>query len=300
MNQIAPPVAATRRAGPRIMPRFRDLAGDRELLLVDVWGVLHNGLAAHPAAGDALTRFRAAGGFVVLISNAPRPSEVVVGMLDRLGVLRTAYDGVVTSGDVTRALLAEDRSKPIYHLGPPRDRPIFEGLGIAEASVQEAARIVCSGLDDDETETAESYRPFLEAMLARGQPLICANPDLVVERGAKLIPCAGALAELYESLGGTVVWAGKPHAAIYEAAIAFAAAGADRVTPRSRMLAIGDALRTDVAGAAAQGIEALLCADGIHAKELLAGRDEIDEIGLARLIAEAGVAPLAVTPRLAW
>ncbi|SFV04556.1 HAD-superfamily class IIA hydrolase, TIGR01459 [Methylobacterium sp. 174MFSha1.1] len=256
-----------------ILNGIAGIASSVDLILCDVWGVLHDGVHAHRGASDALTRFRALPGErprrVVLVSNAPRPGSAVLAQLDSFGVPRTAYDTIVTSGDLTRRLLAERADAPMHHLGPDRDLPIFEGLDLARGGPNEAAHVVVTGLLDDEVETAADYRAVLEPWAARGVTLICANPDLVVERGERLIPCAGAIAALYEEMGGAVVYAGKPHVPVYEAALATAEAlDGGAPLPRDRVLAIGDAIRTDVAGARAFGIASLLVARGIHAEEL--------------------------------
>jgi HAD superfamily hydrolase (TIGR01459 family) len=287
--------------GSKIRPltHFREVAGDFDLLFVDVWGVLHNGVAAHPAAGDALVRFREGGGFVALISNAPRPSMLVAGMLDRMGVPRAAYDAIVTSGDVSRALLADDPDVPTYHLGPARDTPIFAGLGLKLAGADEARRILCTGLFDDDVETVETYRQLLDAAVRRRVTMICANPDLLVERGARLIPCAGALAEYFEQRGGAVVWAGKPHRQIYERALELALAATDRRHDPARTLAIGDAFRTDIAGAIAMGVRSLLVADGIHAADLVRS-EALDMAAVEKLGQATGKLPWAATHKLRW
>ncbi len=183
------------RAAPAFIDRFAALAPGYDAVLSDVWGVVHNGVAATPAACDALTRFRAQGGTVMLITNAPRPGAVVVKFLDRLGVPRGAYDGIVSSGDVTRTVMAARPGNKVLHIGPERDLPIFDGLGLDFVPLAEADYAVCTGLRDDETETAENYRDELAAMRARGLFMVCGNPDLVVERGDKLVPCAGAVAD---------------------------------------------------------------------------------------------------------
>jgi HAD superfamily hydrolase (TIGR01459 family) len=279
--------------------RFSSLADGYDVVFADVWGVVHNGLAAFPEAGDALTRFRERGGTVILITNAPRPGEVVMRMLDRLGVARAAYDGIVSSGDLTRAVVAERPGKSVFHLGPERDRSIFAGLDVAFAARDAADYIVCSGLFDDETETPETYRGMLGEAARRRLFMVCANPDVVVERGEKLVYCAGALADLYATLGGEVLYAGKPHAPIYEAALTRAGDVRGGAPLRQRVLAIGDSVRTDLKGAAAFGIDCLFVTAGIHAEEL-GRRDAPDLAALGDIFAAAGVAPKAVTHRLKW
>lgn len=196
-----------------------ELVGRYDLILCDVWGVLHDGLRGFAAAGHALSRFRAAGGRVLLVSNAPRPGKAVASQLDHLGVVRAAYDAVLTSGDLTRAVVAGRGARPYHHIGPERDLGLFDGLPARPCGLAEADYVICTGLDDDETETIEDYGPKLAAMRGRDLEMICANPDLVVERGHRLILCAGALAAAYDELGGRTITAGKPHPPIYAEAL---------------------------------------------------------------------------------
>ena len=277
---------------------FSALASAYDVVLCDVWGVVHNGLAAWPEACDALARFRRRGGTVVLISNAPRPGDRLVPQLDALKVPRDAYDGIVSSGDVTRREIATRAGEPVFHLGPSRDHPLFDDLDAPRVGPEEAHYVVCSGLFDDEAETPADYRDLLKNFGLRAVPMICANPDVVVERGDRLVYCAGAIADLYGELGGEVLYAGKPHRPIYDQALAKAAARSGK-TPLARVLAIGDSVRTDLKGATALGIECLFVTSGIHAEEL-GGREDPDLLTLQRLFDEAGVHPRAVTRRLMW
>ncbi len=250
-------------------------------------------------ACEALSRFRAGGGVVILITNAPRPQTYVNRQLQRLGVPNAAYDGIVSSGDVTRGVVMERTGQRVFHLGPERDKPIFEGLDVRFAPAEEADYAVCSGLFDDETETPEDYRRLLEKMRARQLFMVCGNPDVVVERGERLLYCAGAIADLYGTLGGEVLYAGKPYRPIYAQALAKAEAQHKRAAPLSRVLAIGDSVRTDVKGASAFGIDCLFVTAGIHAEEL-GPRDDPDPAAMDKIFRDAGVAPKAVTRRLAW
>jgi HAD superfamily hydrolase (TIGR01459 family) len=286
-------------AAPVLVDRFSALAPGYDAVLCDVWGVVHNGVAALAPAGEALTRFRAAGGTVLLVSNAPRPGAAVIRLLDRFGVPRSAYDDIITSGDLTREFIASHPSRGVFHLGPERDRSIFAGLELRFGSVEDADYVICTGLFDDERETPETYRALLERMRARGLLFVCANPDLVVERGDQLIYCAGAVAELYGQLGGEVMYAGKPHRPIYDAALARIAAARGTPIANARVLAIGDSIRTDLAGAAALGIDGLFITRGIHAEEL-GHRDDPDLERLGHFFAEAAVTPKAVMRQLAW
>jgi HAD superfamily hydrolase (TIGR01459 family) len=284
---------------PALTDRFSPLASRYDAVLCDVWGVVHNGVAAYADAVDALARFRAGGGTVILISNAPRPREWVVRSLDRLAVPRGSYDGLVTSGDVTRAFLTGHPGETVLLIGPERDHSIFDGLGVAFGALEAADYAVCTGLYDDESETPEDYGDLLARMRQRALFMVCANPDLVVERGDRLVYCAGAIADRYANLGGEVMYAGKPHRPIYQEAFAQIAAARGAGVPLERVLAIGDSVRTDLAGAAQAGIDCLFVTGGIHAEEL-GGRHAPDPGALALMFAEAGAAPTAVMRRLAW
>jgi HAD superfamily hydrolase (TIGR01459 family) len=286
-------------AAPSFIERFATLAAGYDAVLSDVWGVIHNGVEAFPAACDALARFRSKGGRVVLITNAPRPGAVVVKLLDRLKVPHDCYDGIVSSGDVTRAVMAERPGKAVFHIGPERDLPIFDGLGLRFVPLEQADYVVCTGLADDEVETPQHYRALLTDIRARGLFMLCGNPDLVVERGTRLVYCAGALADLYRDLGGEVLYAGKPYRPIYERSLAHIADLRGAPVPPSRVLAIGDSVRTDLKGASAFGVDCLFVTAGIHAEEL-GERHDPNRDTLTRIFAEAGIAPKAVTSRLVW
>ena len=234
-----------------------DVAEHYDILLCDIWGVVHNGLEAFSEGCATLAGWRGMRGPVILISNSPRPSPGVVEQMDELGVPRSAWSAVVTSGDVTRVLLAERRLIPVFVIGPERDDPLYDGLNLAFAPLEEAGFISCTGLVDDETETPEDYRAMLATAAARDLEMICANPDVVVQRGDRMIPCGGALARLYDELGGRTVMAGKPHAPIYERCLAVAGELTGRAVDRGRVLAIGDGVATDIAGANAQSLDVL-------------------------------------------
>jgi HAD superfamily hydrolase (TIGR01459 family) len=284
---------------PPISSHFAALASGYDVVLSDVWGVVHNGIAATAEACDALTRFRAGGGTVVLITNAPRPGANVRAILDRLAVPHSAYDAIVSSGDVARALIVARAGERVFHIGPERDLPMFEGLDAPITELERADYAVCSGLFDDTVETPQDYQPLVERMRARTLPMICANPDVVVERGDKLVYCAGAIADLYAAAGGDVVYAGKPYRPIYEQALSVAEAARGAPVEHHRLLAIGDSVRTDLKGAAAMGIDSLFVTAGIHAEEL-GERHDPDTLALSNIFAAAGVVPKAVMRRLTW
>ena len=282
-----------------IIAGLAPLARDYDVLLCDVWGVVHNGIAAFAPACEALRAFRAGGGTVIMITNAPRPGATVGRILDRLGVPREAYDAITSLGDVTRGIVERRLGERVFHLGPPRDLPIFAGLEVDFAPVESADYVVCSGLFDDLVETPENYRELLAAIRSRDLFMVCANPDVVVERGDTLIYCAGALADAYAALGGEVLYCGKPYAPIYEAALASAAAVRGGAPPLTRVLAIGDSVRTDLKGAAAFGIDCLFVMSGIHAEEF-GGRDAPELANLNAVFAAGGVIPKAILRRLEW
>jgi HAD superfamily hydrolase (TIGR01459 family) len=283
-----------------LVERFEPLARGYDVLFCDVWGVVHNGVAAFADACAALTRFREAGGTAILITNAPRPDEAVMRILDRLRVPRASYDAIVSSGDVTRGIVAARLSERVFHLGPERDLPIFAGLDVRFAPLESADYVVCSGLFDDTTETPESYSGMLAKMAARSLFMVCANPDIVVERGDKLVYCAGALADAYAAIGGQVLYCGKPHAPIYEAALARAASlRGGMPPPLSRVLAIGDSVRTDLIGAAAFGLDCLFVTSGLHAEQY-GSREAPDLAALNAMFNAAGVAPKAILRGLVW
>ena len=226
-----------------ILPGLSTVADRYDVILSDVWGVLHDGRRAFPGPAAGLTRFREGGGTVVLITNAPRPNAPIRAQLDGLGVPRSAYDDLVTSGDSTVALIAARGEGPFHHIGPERDRALMDevhaktGRRPRLGALHESDHVICSGLFDDRTETPDHYEATYAAMRERGVAMICANPDVVVHVGDQLIFCAGALAERYEALGGTVLYAGKPHAPIYDLALSLAARGARagrRRVPRAR------------------------------------------------------------------
>jgi HAD superfamily hydrolase (TIGR01459 family) len=252
---------------PTLISGFRDISAQCDVLACDIWGVLHDGVRVFTAANEALCRYREAGGRVVLLSNAPRPHASVAEQLDRLGLSRAAYDLIVTSGDLARGVMMARGASPLLHIGPERDLPLFDGLEAPRVGADLADYIVCTGLLDDEIETAEDYREQLLPLATRGCAMVCANPDLVVDRGGKLIACAGAIAAIYSELGGAVIQTGKPLRPIYDAVTELVVAQGWHMRPGA-MMAIGDALATDIAGAAKIGWPSIMVAMGIHAHDM--------------------------------
>jgi HAD superfamily hydrolase (TIGR01459 family) len=286
---------------PPILAQAGALLSGYDVMLCDVWGVLHDGHRAFAPACEALLEFRARGGTVILVSNAPVPGERVAAMLDARAVPRQAYDGIVASGEIALRHIAEKGYRRIYGIGPgERDAATFSQLTAERVTaINEADAILCTGLNDDVNETADDYRPLLEKARARDLPFVCANPDLVVDVGGKQFLCAGAIADLYERMDGAVFWAGKPHVNAYEAARAAAERVRGAPVPRARIIAVGDSLRTDLKGAEAAGIDAVFVASGIHRDETMGSGKLLPE-SLMRLFAPPAPPAIAVMERLAW
>lgn len=273
----------------RIIDGLSAIAGEYDALLCDAWGVIHNGRELYPGAKEALLKFRAERGPVVILTNAPRPSSVIPAQLDHLGLPREAYDRVVTSGDATSQIVSEMQNKRFFRIGPSKDDGIFAALEMDLTSLDEAEAIFCSGPNDDQNETPEDYRSLLEPAAARGLPMVCANPDIVVKFGDKIIYCAGAIGELYETMGGKVLLGGKPHAPIYELAVEYLRTlkGGEP----GRLLAIGDGIDTDIRGANNQGIDVVFVAEGIFSEAarvdgMLSGAALSGELGKRNVHAE--------------
>jgi HAD superfamily hydrolase (TIGR01459 family) len=252
----------------QILDRIDDIAPRYDAVFCDLWGVVHNGRTPYASAVAALQRLRASGKAVILITNVPKPRWSIPPQLDRMGVPRDAWDVIVTSGDAIRAELAARAPGPMFKIGPgDYDKPLWEGLGLDEAPLEHARFIGISGLNRDD-ETPADYRDILREAKARDLELLCANPDIVVQFGDKLIWCAGAVARDYEAMGGRVVMAGKPYPPIYDLAFKELAAIAQRPIAKTRILAIGDGLPTDIAGANAQGLDCVFIASGMHGEAL--------------------------------
>lgn len=285
---------------PPILTGARALLARYDAIFCDVWGVVHDGLKAYPRACEALAHFRRTGGTVVLVSNAPVPRNQVAAMLDSRSVPRDSYDAIVSSGDIALAHIHEEGYRALYCVGPfERDRALFEGVADRRAErFEDADAILCSGLADDVHETAENYRPLLQLSLERDLPFVCANPDLVVDVGGRLYLCAGAIAEVYEAMGGSVFWAGKPHPAAYGTAKRVAEALRGKPIALDRILGIGDAVRTDLRSAEGLGVDALFIAAGIHRHDAMEGEEIVPE-ALARLFEANPVPAIGAMPYLA-
>jgi len=284
-------------SGPKLISGLAEIAPGHDALICDVWGVVHDGHRHHPAAAEALYRFKRNHGPVVLLTNAPRVPAEVAAQCASYGLPSDCYDAIVSSGGAAREELARRsaaRTLPLYYIGPDRDLPMIEGLDIARTGIGEAEVALAIGLRDDMSETPADYDTELRALAARGLTMLCANPDLVVHRGDRLLYCAGSLAGAYQALGGPVIYYGKPHLPVYESALA--QLGALLGHAPNRPLAVGDGLLTDIKGANAAGLEALFIADGVHGEEIAPYTDE----HLAALFTRFGATAGSATRKLVW
>jgi HAD superfamily hydrolase (TIGR01459 family) len=276
-----------------IIPRY-------DVVLCDLWGVMHNGVAVFPGALDAVRRARASGASVIMLSNAPRPGPIVAKQIANYGVPADSYDDVIASGDVTRSELMRRPGAKVFHLGPERDLPNYEGLDLTLVDFDKADLVVVTGPFHDEHDKPEDYRDLLNRAKARNLTVICANPDIVVERGDKLLWCAGAIAAIYDEIGGETIYAGKPYPEIYKLALARAAKLHGHEIPAKRVVAIGDGLKTDILGAAKQGFDSIFIARGIHAADF-SGPDGVHDAALLeKIFSEAGATPTGVMRELIW
>lgn len=282
----------------RIVNSLAEIASDYDVLLCDLWGCYHNGVEPYPAAVAALQSYRASGGAVVLITNAPRPSAPILRHLAGMGAPRDSFDDIVSSGDATRHVLASGRYGARAHVvGPERDSAIWEGLPIELTALEAAENILCTGLFDDETETPEDYADLIARGVALGLPMLCANPDIVVDRAETRLYCAGAIAEAYKAAGGEAVYFGKPHAPIYALALEKARA----IRPdleKTRILAVGDGIGTDVLGAEQAGFDCLFVSGGLAWQEVGADPDTPDPLKLTQYLVSHGRRPRYALGRL--
>ncbi|WP_424360536.1 TIGR01459 family HAD-type hydrolase [Methylocystis parvus] len=285
---------------------LHELAGRYDAILCDVWGVLIDGKKHFPRAADAMKRFRAQGGRVVLITNASRPDAEVRRQLLGLGLPEYAFDDLVSAGELTCREIVARKGQACYHLGPPRDDGLFEEAGrrlgapVRKVSPQEADYVVCTGLFAEREETPADYDDRLAALKARGLAMLCANPDIVVAIGDDIVYCAGALAERYAAMGGEVLMYGKPYAPIYDAARARLAALPGGPVEDARIVAIGDGVFTDLAGAARAGLDCVFVTDGVHVDELRPNGAGVDPAALERLVAKSGARPMALAREVFW
>lgn len=285
---------------PTIVASIEELAGEYDALLCDVWGVYHNGVAVYASAAAALRRFRARGGWVVMLTNAPRPKAAVADLMVRVGGGPEDYDDIVTSGDAAReSLRSGEWGATCYHLGPDRDLGLVTDAPIAQVGLDEAEFVLCTGLFDDTRDTVADYAELLARARARELPMLCSNPDLVVDRGEHRVLCAGSLALAYEQAGGCVTYYGKPHLPIYETAMRTLARVAGRPVDRSAVLAVGDGIRTDIAGAAAAGLDCVFVTGGLATGEIEHAAGRPDPASLQRYLAQHEQQPTAAMQQLA-
>jgi HAD superfamily hydrolase (TIGR01459 family) len=292
---------------PTLITGIARIAGAYDVILSDIWGVIHNGREHFAEACKALATFRANGGTVILITNAPRPSPPVLKQLAGLKVPNETFDALVTSGDVTLNFIAERGTAPVYHIGPPRDLTLFDvleqqtGLRPPLTPLSEARYVVCTGLFDDDGQPSD-YDGDFALMRERGMDMISANPDIIVHVGDHQVWCAGALAQRYQQGGGKVYQAGKPFAPIYDRALALAQAKRGSPVDLKRVLAIGDGIGTDIKGATTRGLDVIFVTSGIHREDLHGAQssEAPDMTTLTRLLAAEGLKPIASMSKLVW
>jgi len=287
----------------RLLSGLGEIAPLYDGLILDLWGVLHDGSKPFPGVLDALGALKRAGKRLMILSNAPRRARFVARRLDEIGIPRALYDDVHCSGEEAWQHLVR-RDDPFYqalgrrcyHIGSDRDDNMIEGAGVERVGGIETAEFILNPGPADWDETVAQYEPLLRRALVRGLPMVCANPDLVVIHQGRRSICAGAVAERYEAIGGRVRWHGKPFPSVYAACFARMA-----IADQRRILAIGDSLRTDIAGANAAGIDSVLVTGGIHAEELGVGAGEQPDLDrLMAAIAESGHRPTAVIAHFRW
>jgi HAD superfamily hydrolase (TIGR01459 family) len=283
----------------RIIQRLADVAGDYDAILCDLWGCYHDGVEPYPAAIEACRGFRRRGGRVILLTNAPRPGGSVQRHLDQMGAPRDSYDEIVSSGGACQAAIARGGfGQRIHYVGPTRDLHVLEDIGLCPAPLDEAEAVLVAGFRDDRRERPEDYDPEIDEWKRRGLPVLCANPDLVVDRGEERLWCAGSIAKRYGDAGGEVVYFGKPHPPIYERCFAVLEKLAGAPVPRDRILVAGDGIATDVAGGRAMGLDTLFVTGGLAAAELGSDPESPDPCRVGRYLAEHGQCPQYVIGRL--
>lgn len=291
---------AMRSEKTRRIDGLSEVAGFYDGVILDLWGVVHDGVKPFADTTETLQELKRSKRIVWLLSNAPRRAHVVAKHLEDMGVGANLYDGLLTSGEATFLALREKYiakwGRKCFHLGPARDKSVYEGLDLdIVTDLKEADFVLNSGIYDHFNDTAEKYAPLLEEAAAKNLPMICANPDKVVYVGDRLVLCPGTLAQMYEKMEGQVTWFGKPHRAVYS--MALAAMGVRKV------LAVGDSMETDVAGATGAGMDAAFVVSGIHKNELfLTGEEELnlDSARLQELFRRYPYQPAYILDRFYW
>ena len=282
---------------PQMLTGFADIAENYDALIVDIWGVLHDGQAPFKGVDAALLNYREQGGKVLLLSNAPRPGASTIRGLEAIGNRRDGFDDILTSGDAIRALMNDmgREGKKICHIGPQKDADLITNLEVKFVDEDAADAILFSGPYDDTTETPDDYSDMLARFKARNLPLLCPNPDRTVQFGGRMIYCAGAVAEAYENIGGEVVWVGKPYPMVYARACAMLRDMTGLEDPR--LLAIGDGPKTDMLGAEAAGIDALFIGGGLASAS---GADIENPEAIAAILAEENTVARYAMRHLVW
>jgi HAD superfamily hydrolase (TIGR01459 family) len=283
----------------RIIQRLSEVSAGYDAILCDLWGCYHNGLVPYAAAVAGCRDFRARGGLVVLLTNAPRPSASVRRFLDQIGAPPDSYDAIVSSGGACQAALASGAfGRRIEYVGPARDLHMLTDIGLEPVAAEEAEAVLITGFRDDRSETPEDYANEIEAWVRRGLPVLCANPDIVVDRGEERLWCAGAIARAHEEAGGRVVWYGKPHRPIYERCFEVLGELSGASVPPERVLAIGDGIATDVEGGIRAGLDVLFVTGGLAAGELGADPEHPVSSRLERFLSEHDLGPRYAIGRL--
>ena len=282
---------------------FAPLAARYDGFILDLWGVIHDGVTAFPHAVECLRQLARAGKPTLLLSNVPRPNAAVRTMMRGMGIGDDLYTHILTSGEAVRRALSDPPDlwwatlgRRVFHLGPARDRPVLEGLAYTPVATPAEADFVLNTGPDDHTNPTDlaAFEPVLAACARHRLKMICANPDLEVIRGGVRVLCAGALALRYQALGGDVRSLGKPDPAIYQPVLVTLG------LPPGRVLAVGDSLRTDIAGAAGVALDACWVLGGLHGAALLGADGRADPARVEAEAALAGLAPVAALPRFAW
>ncbi|HFB2048201.1 MAG: TIGR01459 family HAD-type hydrolase [Hyphomicrobiaceae bacterium] len=286
----------------RNVPPIIEFAGplllQYDVLFCDVWGVVHDGVNGYKEGCAALAKFRNNGGTVILVSNAPRRENTVRQILHEKSVPDDISDAIIASGDLALLFAREQGFRQVHHIGPMREQDLFDNSDFQCVSLTSAEVIFCTGLAYDWKETGEDYRELLRPAVERGLSLICANPDLAVCVGGRLLPCAGAIAKVYEDLGGNVHWAGKPFAIAYKLAQKIAGELRGEKVDKSRILAIGDSVRTDIVGAAGFGVDTLFIGQGIH-RDIVMSTNQLDVDALDKIFSGQPI-PTAAMTTLRW
>ena len=283
----------------RILQSLAEISADYDAVFCDLWGCYHNGITPYPAAVAACQAFRRGGGHVILLTNAPRPAASVKTFLDRMDAPEDSYDAIVSSGGACQAALSSGRHGDKFHyVGPERDLHMLQDLGLAPVHLADASAVLLTGLRDDQTETPEDYRAEIAEWVARGLTVLCANPDIIVDRGEARLWCAGALAQIHEDKGGEVLWFGKPHGPVYERCHEVLAELTGAETPKKRILAIGDGILTDVPGGIRAGLDTVFVTGGLSARDFGQDVENPEQAPLEQFLAEQNLTPRYAIGRL--